>query len=90
MAPGAVAKAEAKLNECSRLELGAATYLEMQALERNRKERLTLSSEDAEAFDKERRELLFQRTQLQNTRQTYDRSKEKDKIKEAARRIAEL
>ena len=88
--PGAVAKAEAKLNECSRLELGAATYLEMQALERDRKERLTLSSEDAEAFDKERRELLYQRTQLQNTRQTYDRSKEKDKIKEAARRIAEL
>lgn len=88
--PGAVAKAEAKLNECSRLELGAATYLEMQALERDRKERLTLSSEDAEAFDKERRELLYQRTQLQNTRQTYDRSKEKDKIKEAARRIADL
>ena len=88
--PGAVAKAEAKLNECSRLELGAVTYLEMQALERDRKERLTLSSEDAEAFDKERRELLYQRTQLQNTRQTYDRSKEKDKIKEAARRIAEL
>ena len=88
--PGAVAKAEAKLNECSRLELGAATYLEMQALERDRKERLTLSSEDAEAFDKERRELLYQRTQLQNTRQTYDRPKEKDKIKEAARRIAEL
>ena len=88
--PGAVAKAEAKLNECSRLELGAATYLEMQALERDRKERLTLSSEDAEAFDKERRELLYQRPQLQNTRQTYDRSKEKDKIKEAARRIAEL
>ena len=88
--PGAVAKAEAKLNECSRLELGAATYLEMQALERDRKERLTLSSEDAEAFDKERRELLYQRTQLQNTRQTYDRSTEKDKIKEAARRIAEL
>lgn len=88
--PGAVAKAEAKLNECSRLELGAATYLEMQALERDRKERLTLSSEDAKAFDKERRELLYQRTQLQNTRQTYDRSKEKDKIKEAARRIAEL
>ena len=40
---GAVAKAQAKLDEYSKLELGAATYLEMRELERDRKERLTLS-----------------------------------------------
>lgn len=45
---GAIAKAEAKLNEYSKLELGAQTYLEMRALERDREERLTLSGEDAE------------------------------------------
>lgn len=49
--PGAIAKAEAKLNEYSKLELGAQTYLEMRALERDREERLTLSGEDAERFE---------------------------------------
>ena len=87
---GAIAKAEAKLNEYSKLELGAQTYLEMRALERDREERLTLGGEDAERFEKQRRELRFRRAQLHNDRQTLDRSKEKAKIKEASRRIAEL
>lgn len=87
---GAIAKAEARLNEYSKLELGAGTYLEMRALERDRQERLTLSSEEAAAFEKQKRELRFRRTQLQNEKQTFDRSKEKDKIKEAGRRISEL
>lgn len=87
---GAIAKAEAKLNEHSKLELGARTFLEIRALEKDRQERLTLSSEDAEAFEKQRRELEFRRTQLQNSKQTLDRSKEKDKIKETSRKIAEL
>ena len=90
MGAGAIAKAEAKLNEYSKLELGARTFLEIRALEKDRQERLTLSSEDAEAFEKQRRELEFRRTQLQNSKQTLDRSKEKDKIKEASRKIAEL
>lgn len=87
---GAIAKAEAKLNEYSKLELGAQTYLEMRALERDREERLTLSREDAESFEKQRRELKSRRTQLHNDRQTLDRSKEKAKVKEASRQIAEL
>ncbi len=87
---GAIAKAEAKLNEYSKLELGARTFLEIRALEKDRQERLTLSSEDAEAFEKQRRELEFRRTQLQNSKQTLDRSKEKDKIKETSCKIAEL
>lgn len=87
---GAIAKAEAKLNEYSKLELGARTFLEIRALEKDRQERLTLSSEDAEAFEKQRRELEFRSTQLQNSKQTLDRSKEKDKIKETSRKIAEL
>ena len=88
--PGAITKAEARLNEYSRLELGSGTYLEMRALERDRQERLTLSSEEAAAFEKQKRELRSRRTQLQNEKQTFDRSKEKDKIKEAARQISEL
>ena len=87
---GAIAKAQAKLDEYSKLELGAATYLEMRELEPDKNERPTLSREHAEVFEKERRELVFQRTQLHNAKQTYDRSKEKDKIKDASRRITEL
>ena len=87
---GAIAKAEARLNEYSKFELGARTFQEMRALEQDRQERLTLSQEDAEAFEKQRRELRFQRTQLQNHKQTLDRSKEKAEIKETARKIAQL
>ena len=86
---GAIAKAEAKLNEFSRLELGAATYREMKDLERDHKERLTLSDSDAAAFDAEYRELTFRRTQAQNLKQTLDRSKEKAKIKEISAQIAD-
>lgn len=87
---GAIAKAEAKLNEYSKLELGARTYMEMKALEQDMEERLTLSHEDAESFEKERRELVFRRTQLHNNKQTLDRSKQKDEIKEHTKKIAEL
>lgn len=87
---GAIAKAEARLNEYSKFELGVRTFQEMRALEQDRQERLTLSREDAEAFEKQRRELRFQRTQLQNHKQTLDRSKEKAEIKETARKIAQL
>ena len=87
---GAIAKAEARLNEYSKFELGARTFQEMRALEQDRQERLTLSREDAEAFEKQRRELRFQRTQLQNHKQTLDRSKEKAEMKETARKIAQL
>ncbi len=87
---GAIAKAEARLNEYSKFELGARTFQEMRALKQDRQERLTLSREDAEAFEKQRRELRFQRTQLQNHKQTLDRSKEKAEMKETARKIAQL
>ena len=87
---GAIAKAEARLNEYSKFELGARTFQEMRALEQDRQERLTLSREDAEAFEKQRRELRFQRTQLQNHKQTLDRSKEKAEIKEYERRMSAL
>ena len=87
---GAIAKAEARLNEYSKLELGSRTYMEMKALEQDMEERLTLSHEDADAFEKERRELMFRRTQIHNNKQTLDRSKEKAEIKEHTRKIAEL
>ena len=86
---GAIAKAEARLNELSKLELGAAAYREIKELERDHKERLTLSGSDAAAFDAEYKELTFRRTQAQNLKQTLDRSREKAKIKEISAQIAD-
>ena len=86
---GAIAKAEARLNELSKLELGAAAYREIKELERDHEERLTLSGSDAAAFDAEHKELTFRRTQAQNLKQTLDRSREKAKIKEISAKIAD-
>lgn len=82
MANSMMARAEKKLNEYSKLELGAATYRKMLDLKKEKEERFTLSEEDAAAFDTERAELAFRRAEAYNLKQTLDRSKEKDKIKE--------
>ncbi|MCD8327124.1 MAG: ATP-binding cassette domain-containing protein [Lachnospiraceae bacterium] len=85
-----IAGIESKLNEYSRQELGAATYQKMKALEKEKKERLTLSEADEAAYEEERGELLFQRAETFNKSQTFDKSKEKDKIKEAKKQLADL
>lgn len=89
-AQSAIEASKRKLDEYSKLELGAATFLELKALEREKVERGGLS--DAEKAEAERRvkELVDERTDLFNLKQTYDPSKEKDKIKEAAAKIKGL
>lgn len=84
-----MARAEKKLNEYARLELGAATYQRMLKLEKEKKERFTLSQEDAAAFNAERDELEFKRAEAHNLKQTLDRSTEKNKIREIAGTISE-
>ena len=76
---------EKRLNHYSKLELGAAAYNKIRALEKERQERLTLSEADAEAFEKERRELAFQRAEAYNFKQTLDSAREKEEIRAAAR-----
>lgn len=78
-----------KLNAYSKLEFGATTYREILDLEKEKKERLTISEEEAAAFSAEKEELVFQRTEAYNLMQTFDRSKEKDKIKESSRLISD-
>ena len=80
---------EKRLNHYSKLELGAAAYNRIRALEKERQERLTLSEADAEAFEKERRELAFQRAEAYNFKQTLDSAREKEEIRAAARVIAD-
>ncbi|MBQ9211370.1 MAG: ATP-binding cassette domain-containing protein [Clostridia bacterium] len=85
-----LAAAEKKLNEHSRLEAGAATWREMQALETEKERRATLSEEELEKLEGSLSELVFQRTELFNLRQTYDPNREKDKIRQAGQQLKEM
>ena len=82
-------RARKKLDEYSRLELGAATYRKILELESEKKEKSGLSSAEQEAQEAELKELQHQRTELYNLKQTYDPAKEKDKIRAAAKSIKE-
>ena len=82
--------AEEKLNEYAKLENGAATYQAMEALKLERKHKAELSEEEQERLDGEIAELKYQRTELFNLKQTFDSSKEKDRIKEAEAKIEDL
>ncbi len=84
----AVARIEARLNEYSRLELGAATYREMLELKAAEERRAGLDSADKKRINDEIADLKFKATELFNYKQTLDQSKEKDEIKQAAEQIA--
>ena len=83
LANSMMANAKKKLDEYSKLELGAATYRQILELESEKKERSGLSGAEKEAAEAELKELQHKRTNLYNLKQTYDPSKEKDKIKKA-------
>lgn len=85
-----IAENNKKLDEYSRLEFGADTYKAILELESEKRRRADLSKEEAEAYEKELLELKHERTNTFNLKQTYDPSKEKDKIKEAGKKISEL
>ena len=76
-------KAKRKLDEYSHLELGAATYPRILALESEKKEKSGLSGAETAALEEELKELQHQRTDVFNLKQTYDPAKEKDKIHQA-------
>ena len=82
-----VRKNAALLNEYSRLELGAATYRAMEALESEHKARSGLTGAEAEELTKKIDDLTFQRTELFNQRQTVDRKNEKDRFKQMGAQI---
>ncbi len=82
-----ISSSHTKLNEASRLELGAATYQKILKLESEKREKSTLSAEERAAMDEKLRELQGKRTDAFNLKQTFDRRKEKDKIQETDRII---
>ena len=79
-----------KLNAYSKLELGAATYREMEDLKEERKARGGLTAEERESLTVKIDELNFRRTELFNQRQTVDSKQEKDRYKEMGAQIAQM
>ena len=85
-----IANAEQKLNQYSKLELGASIYRQMKALEDEKKHRATMSEEEEKASRTEIDELIYQRTEAFNLKQTIDSSKEKERYKTVSAQIAEM
>ena len=80
----------AKLNDYSKLELGAAEYRRMLELESELKQKETSDDAEREAFDRQVADLNFQKTEIYNKKLTLDSVKEKEQIKEANAEIARL
>lgn len=85
-----IAENKKKLDEYSRLEFGADTYKAILELESEKRRRADLSEEETAAYEKKLHELKLEKTNAYNLKQTFDTSKEKDKIKEAGKKISEL
>jgi len=78
-----------KLNAASNLEFGADVYKKILELESEKKQKMTLSDEEAQAFETKIADLSFKRTELYNQKLTVD-SKDKETIKEYNLKIEEL
>ena len=86
----AISRLEKRLNDAGGLEKGAETWQQIRALEKQKEERASLTEEEKQQMEDEIRELVFQRTELFNLKQTYDPSNQKELIKKTAQQIKEL
>ena len=78
-----------KLNAAANLELGAATYRKILALESEKREHSSLSEEEKATVKAEYDSLVAKRTDAYNLKQTFDSSRERNKIRETDRLIDE-
>ena len=85
-----IAGLAAYLDRESALEFGAETYKQILTLEKEKKSKESLSDAEDEAFTRELKDLVFQKTEKGNFRQTLDTKKEKDKIREISNEIDQL
>ena len=85
-----IVQAISKLDEYSKLELGADEYRQLLELESEKKQKESSDDAEQEHFEKQLAELNFQKTEIYNRKLTLDSSKEKDQIKEATAEIARL
>ena len=86
----AVQKLAARLDRDAPLEFGAKTFNAMKALEEEKARRAMLSPEEEQQLDDALSALVFKRTEEFNLKQTFDPSKEKDRIRESARKLEEM
>ena len=76
-----------KLNEYSKLELGASVYRQIKELESEKNQRATMSDEEAEKANAAIKDLEFKRTEAFNLKQTIDPKHEKARLKEISAEI---
>ena len=84
---GLITHAEEKLNEYAKLQYGAGTYKSLLDLESEKNARMIISDEEDKAFTDKVNDLLYQKAEAFNLKQTLDTKLEKDKIKELAAKI---
>ncbi|MBR6230483.1 MAG: ATP-binding cassette domain-containing protein [Lachnospiraceae bacterium] len=84
-----IASSAAKLDEYSKLEVGGNLFREITKLKEEKISITELTKEEAKAYDDKLGELVYDRTQLFNLKQTFDTKNEKDKIREAAAKLKE-
>ena len=82
-----IEKAKAALDEYSKLEFGAVTYRELQALEDEKRAKMELNAEEQEAIENKLNDLNYERTELFNKRQTYNPKTERNLIHEATQKM---
>lgn len=85
-----IADSKKALNQYSKLELGAELYQQILALQSQYEHKSSLSEEEEKKMDAKRRSLMVRRTELFNERQTFDPTKEKERIKEATAQLKAL
>ncbi len=85
-----IAAAVKELNKYAKLELGAATFREIEMLKAEKKQREGLSEEETRSLSDKISDLAFQRTELFNQRQTVDKKTEKDRYKQMGAQIDAL
>ena len=79
-----------KLNEYSKLELGASIFRQIKELKSEKKQRSTMSAEEEEKATAAYKDLEFKRTELFNLKQTIDTKNEKARYKEVSAQIEEM
>lgn len=85
-----IASIKAALDEYARKIPGAATYREIMALHAEKRERGSITPEEAAAAEKELRELRLKRAETFNHKTTLNRAQHKAEIKEANKTLAAL
>ena len=85
-----IAYALKSLNESSKLELGAATYREILNLKSEKRAKETLTDEEREAIEEEKKSLVAKRADVYNYKTTLNSKTQKEEIKKAAKELEEL